>query len=236
MQNELKSTSAFDLTRLDNTVTAVQKNSGLKVVFDLLFDTWSLEVPAKYAGKTEGLCGMADGDKSNDFWVGEHPAELDDFFKYWSIDSSCDVITQSQVTSESRATCEGIFAKAAFVEMSSAVDMSEYVETCANFALPPSGAIGSDWPGCSVLAAFAESASRAGKCVEWRSEDLCAYGKCAVAGSSYSSCGPSVVQTCDNYKTYQTINVNYHTEGCFCPSGKVRLFKSRFSRSLYRKV
>jgi len=216
--------TAFDITIADNKVTVVQKSTLIKIVFDHTFDTWSIHIPSSFAGKTEGLCGMADGDSENDFWIGGHSTTLDNFFAYWLVTPGCTEINaevSAEVQIQSRQLCSDLFSKSAFADMASVVDINEYVETCAGI-VPPEGKITSDWPGCSVFAAFASAASRAGKCVDWRTDDLCSYGKCST-GASYSACGPSTPKTCDNYKTYQAISVGYGVEGCNCDAGKVLL-------------
>ena len=166
---------------------------------------------------------MADGDSENDFWIGGHSTTLDNFFAYWLVTPGCTEINaevSAEVQIQSRQLCSDLFSKSAFADMASVVDINEYVETCAGI-VPPEGKITSDWPGCSVFAAFASAASRAGKCVDWRTDDLCSYGKCST-GASYSACGPSTPKTCDNYKTYQAISVGYGVEGCNCDAGKVK--------------
>jgi len=209
--------TAFEITQADSKVTVVQKSTDVKVVFDHAFDTWSVHVPAAFAGKTEGLCGMADGDCDNDFWAGGYPCGLDEFFNHWLLTPECAQVSVS-ATAESTAYCTGLFSKGPLAEMASVVDKSEYMDTCA-LVVPPSGKMSGE--GCSVFAAFASAAARAGKCVDWRSDDFCSYGACTIAGASYSACGPSVVKTCGNYKTYATVNAGHQAEGCFCNDGDV---------------
>lgn len=75
---------------------------------------------------------------------------------------------------------------------------------------------------CDVLASLASSCRSAGHCIEWRSESLCPI-KCA-ANMVFRACGPNVVKTCSNYKSYSSLKIEYTAEGCFCPDDMVWLF------------
>merc|ERR1712096_487730 len=87
--NEFDGFSMFDIVNEDQTVNVIQKSTGVKLTFNLIVDSWIIDVPAKFAGKTEGLCGMADGEANNDFSVGGNPTDLSDFFKYWALNPLC---------------------------------------------------------------------------------------------------------------------------------------------------
>jgi len=66
---------------------------------DYVSDTWSVHVPAKFSGKTEGLCGLADGEISNDLWVGTYAVAsvsasasvsadtIGSFFNHWLVNN-----------------------------------------------------------------------------------------------------------------------------------------------------
>jgi len=224
-------------------------------VFDKVSDTWSVTVPAKFAGKTQGLCGLADGDMSNDLWVGSYAVapvsatstasgdDLASFFNHWLVDDtgaaggladsspSClsDALPDAALIAGAgsalvRSTCERYFGSK-FADLTGVVDPSEYIDTCVRTiadlpVLKPDAALSASWPGCSVFAAYVSAASRVGKCIEWRTADFCPYSGCS-ADFVYNGCGPSVMKTCDNYKTYNVIDHVFNTEGCFCVDGKV---------------
>uniref|UniRef100_F6TIX8 CTCK domain-containing protein n=1 Tax=Ciona intestinalis TaxID=7719 RepID=F6TIX8_CIOIN len=249
-----------EVTGMTQTITA--KSTGVKVVFDQASDAWSIHVPAKFSGQTEGLCGLADGEISNDLWMGSYSVasvstsgsasseDVGTFFNHW-LDkniaagsqvgangeagvSSClsDALPETGLIAGGgsalvRSYCEHVFALPTFSSLSSFVDAGEYVDTCvrATAGLPVMKigvAVSGDWPGCSVFAAYASAAARAGKCIEWRTPEFCAYSGCS-SGSEYIGCGSSVTKTCDNFKTFDGLPVTYDTEGCFCSSGKVLL-------------
>ncbi|XP_078495661.1 uncharacterized protein LOC445660 [Ciona intestinalis] len=249
-----------EVTGMTQTITA--KSTGVKVVFDQASDAWSIHVPAKFSGQTEGLCGLADGEISNDLWMGSYSVasvstsvsassqDVGTFFNHW-LDkniaggsqvgangeagvSSClsDALPETGLIAGGgsalvRSYCEHVFALPTFSSLSSFVDAGEYVDTCvrATAGLPVMKigvAVSGEWPGCSVFAAYASAAARAGKCIEWRTSDFCAYSGCS-SGSEYIGCGSSVTKTCDNFKTFDGLPVTYNTEGCFCSSGKVLL-------------
>ena len=230
------------------------------MVFDYVSDTWAVHVPAKYSGKTEGLCGLADGEISNDLWVGSYAIAsvsagasvstdiIGSFFNHWlvnnqaganglaTVDSVC--LTDASAgtgliagggSALARIFCSKLFAGDIFAELAGLLDTTEYIDTCvrATAGLPnlrAGATIASDWPGCSVFAAYAEAGARLGKCIDWRSESFCAYSGCAGNGCQYQACGPSIQKTCDNFKTYESLNVLFNTEGCFCSDGKVKTF------------
>lgn len=67
------------------------KNIGIHLLFDKNADSWEITLPAKFGAKTEGLCGMADGDATNDFWVGSYSISqaktdaVSTFFNHWLV-------------------------------------------------------------------------------------------------------------------------------------------------------
>lgn len=225
------------------------KATGVKVVYDHASDTWSVEVPAKYSGKTEGLCGLADGEISNDLWIGSYAVAsvsakasvstdvIGTFVNHWlaknSGSSEClvDAATETGLiagggSALARTFCSNLFASETFAELTSVVDPSEYIDTCvrATAGLPvlhAGASVSSNWPGCSVLSAYAEAGARLGKCISWRTDDFCPYS-CTGQGCVYEACGPSIQKTCENFKTYESLKVSFNAEGCFCSEGKVR--------------
>ena len=243
-------------------VTAVtMKSSGVKVVFDHASDTWDIHVPAKYSGKTEGLCGLADGEISNDLWIGTYAVAsvsakvavsaniIGTFFNHWLsrnhasgsglataelpeclVDAAAETgLIGGGGSALAHTFCSQLFAKDLFSEVAKVVDTKEYIDTCVRTTagspvLHIGANIPSDWPGCSVFAAFVEAGSRLGKCVSWRSDKFCAYSSCSGNGCHYQACGPSTQKTCDNFKTYHSLKVSLNTEGCFCSAGKVVFF------------
>ena len=233
------------------------KSTGVKVVFDQISDTWAVHVPAKFSGKTEGLCGLADGEISNDLWIGTYAVAsvsagasvsadvVGSFFNHWlanshglaAIDASCLTDATSGTgliagggNALARTFCSKLFTGDAFTQLAGLVDTNEYIDTCvratASLPIPHADAIvSSDWPGCSVFAAYAEAGARLGKCVDWRSSTFCAYSGC-TGNCAYQACGPSIQKTCDNFKIYDSLSVTYNSEGCFCAEGKVSSYYS----------
>ena len=233
------------------------------MVFDHASDTWAVHVPAKFSGKTEGLCGLADGNIRNDLWIGSYAvasvsaavkADADSiatFFNHWlaSESTSTDLVVGSAEEKSGlpsclkdalpetgliagdgsalvRTYCSQLFTTGKFAEVTDVVDSTEYIDTCvrATAGLPVlqvGSPVSADWPGCSVCAAYASAAARAGKCIEWRSENFCAYPGTRIPGSEYHACGVDVQKSCENFKTYAAIKVNFNTEGYFCGEEKV---------------
>ena len=237
------------------------KSTGVKVIYDHASDTWTVQVPAKYSGKTEGLCGLADGEISNDLWVGTYAVVsvsadagvsanvIGTFFNHWLVNSGSSATAECLADAAetgliagggndlARTFCSNIFASETFAKLASLVDPTEYIDTCVRATsglslLHAGGVIASDWPGCSVFSAYAEAGARLGKCISWRKESFCAYSGCSGDGCQYQACGPSIQKTCDNFKSYESLNIAFNTEGCFCSKGKVRaVFLIHFKHS-----
>jgi len=218
--NEFDGFSMFDIVNEDQTVNVIQKSTGVKLTFNLIVDSWIIDVPAKFAGKTEGLCGMADGEANNDFSVGGNPTDLSDFFKYWALNPLC-VDIHAQASAASLAKCTKYFEKMPTESSASAIDNSEFIDACSRYIWPKGNNVPLSWPGCSVFSAFANKAAKSGTCTNWRSEKFCSYTNKCRFGTTFSACGPNVPKTCENYKTYSTLNVAYDTEGCYCDAEKV---------------
>merc|ERR1719427_2263522 len=93
------------------------------------------------------------------------------------------------------------------------LDNSEFIDACSRYIWPKGNNVPLSWPGCSVFSAFANKAAKSGTCTNWRSEKFCSYTNKCRFGTTFSACGPNVPKTCENYKTYSTLNVAYDTEG-----------------------
>ena len=113
----------FDIVNDEQTVTIIQKSTRVKLTFNLIVDSWTIDVPAKFVGKTEGLCGLADGEASNDFNIGGNPTELGNFFKDWALNPVC-VDIHAQASAESRVKCTKHFEKLSSESFDSAIDNS----------------------------------------------------------------------------------------------------------------
>jgi hypothetical protein len=249
---DLSGLTSFDVTESALETTITIKSAGVKVIFDRSSDTWSVSVPSRFSGKTEGLCGLADGEVSNDLWVGSYAVttvstgvcanatDMEVFFNHYldadaSAGVSClagaDISAEVALSSDdtrviiARAFCAKLFKAKMFGELADVVDQKEYLEDCVRVSYNSpvrvySNKITSNWPGCSVFASYAKACGRAGKCISWRTEDFCPFTGCG-ADMQYEACGASVCKSCSNYKTYEGLNVDYNTEGCFCTAGKV---------------
>lgn len=86
--------NGFNIDQLSSKVIITFKKLGVVFEYDNSADAWEITVPAKFSAKTEGLCGMADTDASNDLWVGGYsvPSTKSDavetFFNHWLVNPS----------------------------------------------------------------------------------------------------------------------------------------------------
>ncbi|XP_077966609.1 von Willebrand factor-like [Styela clava] len=229
-------TDGFDVSKTVSKASITFKKLHVTFEYDLNADAWEIIVPTKFAAKTEGLCGMADGDISNDLWVGGYAIAqtkkdaIETFFNHWLIDvnadTSCfvDAIIDVDISMFSvKSFCAEIFSS---TFPNCLVDKTEYLETCTKKSAgmaTPAGIVPASWPGCSALSAYAADCARTGTCAHWRRDDLCPYSVCGAMGAQYSACGPSVVKTCTNYKFYSGLKISHNVEGCFCTGDLILL-------------
>lgn len=86
--------NGFDMDRSSSKVAITFKKLGVVFEYDNSADSWEITVPAKFSAKTEGLCGMADTDASNDLWVGGYSVPIaksdavETFFNHWLVNPS----------------------------------------------------------------------------------------------------------------------------------------------------
>uniref|UniRef100_F6W680 CTCK domain-containing protein n=1 Tax=Ciona intestinalis TaxID=7719 RepID=F6W680_CIOIN len=207
--------------------------------------SWSVRVPAEYSGSTIGLCGQCDGDKSNDCWDGVKyivkiiiTAMKQIIYIIFNTQIFCSV--QEFVTCFGASPTMPMFVpqpevciegdKCAALITSSfdtcTVTPDMYIQSCvasicnvSDHHLLIHSTIIKGGDECEALASMASACRSNGYCIEWRSDTVCPL-TCPM-DKIYKACGPTVVKTCENYKTYATLPVEYTAEGCFCPDNLV---------------
>ena len=77
------------------------KKLGVVFEYNRDSDAWEIEIPVRYSGKTEGLCGMADGEKANDLWMAGYSIPttksraVETFFNHWLVNPNAGCYTDA---------------------------------------------------------------------------------------------------------------------------------------------
>uniref|UniRef100_H2Y4W6 von Willebrand factor n=1 Tax=Ciona savignyi TaxID=51511 RepID=H2Y4W6_CIOSA len=206
--------------------------------------SWSVTMPADYRGSTVGLCGQCDGDCTNELWDGTKSTSscrvsvtlqshhtlyhnpkcalkginAKALFPVLSTAAqsvlTCTLILVSPVSA--MVSENGIFCPCGFVAYETA-EVHSCISYLLHFRLITTFLLGGNE--CDALCQMASACRANGHCIEWRTDVLCPYT--CPSNKIYKACGPNVVKTCENYKTYSTLAIEYTSEGCFCPDNLV---------------
>ncbi|XP_055987580.1 mucin-5AC-like [Sorex fumeus] len=212
-------------------VTIEQSGSFLKVLarLGLVFmwnqdDSLLLELDAKYANQTCGLCGDFNGipDLSEFFphgvWVS--PLEFGNLQKMDGPTEQCQdpVPEPPRNCSTNTSICEELLLGRLFSGCSGLVEPSGYLEACQQDVCACEH---SDITSCvcDTLAEFSRQCAHAGgRPLDWRSPDLCP-ATCFL-GMQHQECGSPCTDTCSNPESSQLCG-EHCMAGCFCPKGTV---------------
>ncbi|XP_044000067.1 intestinal mucin-like protein [Gambusia affinis] len=231
------SNSVMLLYGTDMEITAVIQDINTKIVYR--GSSFSIDLPySLFGGNTEGQCGTCDNSQANDCRSPNGQIEsCSESAGLWTVPGTSCVspslpsvtATAQPLTSSSQhpnpttqptckpAICE-LLMSSLFTPCHSFISPSPFVSSCTYEICNG----GNDT--CSSLEAYAAECSKAGVCIDWRSDTngLCEH-RCPN-NKVYMACGPLVEPTCnDRYnKMFQadvTSSANYTQEGCFCPQG-----------------
>ncbi|KAG7506609.1 hypothetical protein JOB18_010760 [Solea senegalensis] len=204
----------------------ISTNFGLNVTYDGS-STVSLSVPANYRGKTCGLCGNFNGNRTDDFRTpsGSIVNTPDEFGKAWKVagnytcsdgcGSSCPQCTDDL---SARAQCEVITATdGPFSFCHEHVDPTPYFSDCV-FDVCVSGNQGNDLL-CKAIEAYVSVCQLANiRVYPWRQNTTCILS--CPANSHYELCGTDCGHTCTSLVDTSCDHVC--SEGCFCDEDYVR--------------
>ncbi|NXM94510.1 OTOGL protein, partial [Sylvia borin] len=172
--------------------------------------------------KTEGLCGVCNGDPSDDLkmqnkTVITNMEEIEMFIKSWEIEKSLDVTTRRPVRNciEDNCTyCMELLNRSIFIPCHKKVSPQEFCEkmwvNSTNF-----------WNyECDALSAYVALCNKHNICIKWRTPDYCALS--CPEGKEYQSCvQPCEAKTCLNKWFYEDSPCSYLREDCVCKNGTI---------------
>ncbi|KAM8928861.1 mucin-5AC [Lycaon pictus] len=206
-------------------------SNSLKVVARLgLVFMWSqddsllLELDAKYANQTCGLCGDFNSEPVfNEFLshgVKLTPIQFGNLQKMDGPTEQCqDPIPVPMMDClPGSSICEEILSSRLFSGCSTLVDASSYVQACRHDLCAcehanPSSCI------CHTLAEYSRQCAHAGGLpLDWRGPDLCP--QTCPLNLQYRECGSPCADTCSNPEHSQLCE-DHCMAGCFCPEGMV---------------
>ncbi|KAM3859976.1 alpha-tectorin-like [Diretmus argenteus] len=206
--------------------TFVNADFGLSVSYDG-WSTVSVSVPSNYSGKTCGLCGNFNGNRSDEFLTpsGAMVTTPSQFGTAWKVagnytcsdgcGSSCPRCTNE---APARAQCEVIPAvEGPFSFCHREVDPAPYFRDCV-FDVCVSGNRGQDLL-CRAIQAYVSACQSANvRIYPWRQNTTCRL-ECP-ANSHYELCGTDCGHTCASSIDASCEQVC--SEGCFCDEGFLR--------------
>ncbi|XP_039218871.1 otogelin-like protein [Crotalus tigris] len=172
--------------------------------------------------KTEGLCGVCNGDPSDDLKMQNRTIitnmeEVEIFIKSWEIDKSFDVTTRRPVrncTEDNCTYCMELLQKWVFAPCHKKVSPQDFCEKMwvnntyfENYE-------------CDALSAYVALCNKHNICIKWRTPDYC-WLACPY-GKEYQPCvQPCDAKTCLNKWFYEKSSCSYLREDCVCKKGTI---------------
>ncbi|XP_041265673.1 otogelin-like protein [Onychostruthus taczanowskii] len=172
--------------------------------------------------KTEGLCGVCNGDPSDDLKMQNmtiitNMEEIEMFIKSWEIEKSLDVTTRRPVrncTENNCTYCMELLNRSIFIPCHKKVSPQEFCEkmwiNSTNF-----------WNyECDALSAYVALCNKHSICIKWRTPDYCSLS--CPEGKEYQPCvQPCEAKTCLNKWFYEDSPCSYLREDCVCKNGTI---------------
>nr|CAI9704873.1 unnamed protein product [Rangifer tarandus platyrhynchus] len=208
-----------------------QSNGNLRVVakLGLVFmwnqdDSLLLELDAKYANQTCGLCGDFNGVPVYNEFSSHHvkltPTEFGNLQKMDGPTEQCqDPVPEDAGTcSNNSGICDEMLSSEPFLGCALLVNASSYLEACRHDLCHCSQANLTSCL-CHTLAEYSRQCAHAGGLpLDWRGPQLCP--QTCPLNMRYRECGSPCVDTCSNPEHSQLCE-DHCVAGCFCPEGMV---------------
>ncbi|KAM6145505.1 otogelin-like protein [Phoenicopterus ruber ruber] len=172
--------------------------------------------------KTEGLCGVCNGDPTDDLKMQNRTIitnmeEIDVFIKSWEIEKSLDVATRRPVrncTEDNCTYCMELLNRSIFIPCHKKVSPQEFCEKMW---------INSTYfwnYECDALSAYVALCNKHNICIKWRTPDYCSLS--CPEGKEYQPCvQPCEAKTCLNKWFYEDSPCSYLREDCVCKNGTI---------------
>eukprot|EP00070_Physeter_catodon_P027686 XP_028334580.1 mucin-5AC [Physeter catodon] len=187
-------------------------------------DSLLLELDAKYANQTCGLCGDFNGvPVFNEFFVHDIKLTPTEFGNLQKMDGPTEQCQDP--APEPRANClagfgicEEILSSKLFSDCAALVDTSSYLEACRQDLCHCDQANVTSCL-CDTLAEYSRQCTHAGGLpLDWRGPQLCP--QTCPLNMQYRECGSPCTDTCSNLEHSQLCE-DHCMAGCFCPEGTV---------------
>ncbi|XP_071406186.1 otogelin-like protein [Pithys albifrons albifrons] len=172
--------------------------------------------------KTEGLCGVCNGDPSDDLKMQNktiitNMEEIEMFIKSWEIEKSLDVTTRRQVrncTEDNCTYCMELLNRSIFIPCHKKVSPQEFCEK-----MWFNGTYFWNYE-CDALSAYVALCNKHNICIKWRTADYCSLS--CPDGKEYQPCVQSCeAKTCFNKWFYEDSPCSYLREDCVCKTGTI---------------
>ncbi|XP_029858736.1 otogelin-like protein isoform X7 [Aquila chrysaetos chrysaetos] len=172
--------------------------------------------------KTEGLCGVCNGDPTDDLKMQNktiitNMEEIEVFIKSWEIEKSLDVTTRRPVrncTEDNCTYCMELLNRSIFIPCHKKVSPQEFCEKMW---------INSTYfwnYECDALSAYVALCNKHNICIKWRTPDYCSLS--CPEGKEYQPCvQPCEAKTCLNKWFYEDSPCSYLREDCVCKNGTI---------------
>ncbi|PKK21249.1 otogelin-like [Columba livia] len=172
--------------------------------------------------KTEGLCGVCNGDPTDDLKIQNRTIitsmeEIEVFIKSWEIEKSLDVTTRRPArncTEDNCTYCMELLNRSVFIPCHKKVSPQEFCEKMW---------INSTYfwnYECDALSAYVALCNKHNICIKWRTSDYCSLS--CPEGKEYQPCvQPCEAKTCLNKWFYEDSHCSYLREDCVCKNGTI---------------
>ncbi|XP_075969965.1 hemolectin isoform X2 [Anticarsia gemmatalis] len=190
----------------------------------------SIDVPAEFHGKTQGLCGTFNLNQKDDFLTPENDVEQSAlaFANKWKTREFCaDIDTKEpehpcKANMENKATAEKFCSKLksrVFEACHFDVDVEPYYEACVYDMCACAGDAGRCL--CPILGDYATACAKAGVKIQWRYNVPECEIQC-TGGQEYTVCADSCLRKCSDVALSASgLCKPSCVEGCACPNGQL---------------
>ncbi|XP_066406803.1 otogelin-like protein [Molothrus aeneus] len=172
--------------------------------------------------KTEGLCGVCNGDPSDDLKMQNmtiitNMEEIEMFIKSWEIEKSFDVTTRRPVrncTEDNCTYCMELLNRSIFIPCHKKVSPQEF---CEKMWINSTNFLNYE---CDALSAYVALCNKHNICIKWRTSNYCSLS--CPEGKEYQPCvQPCEAKTCLNKWFYEDSPCSYLREDCVCKNGTI---------------
>ncbi|KAG8439516.1 hypothetical protein GDO86_005641, partial [Hymenochirus boettgeri] len=172
--------------------------------------------------KTEGLCGICNGDPSDDLkmqnrTIVTNKEDIEAFIKSWEIEKSVDVTTRRPVrncTEDNCTYCLELLNRKVFAPCHRKVSPQDF---CEKMWINNTYFLNYE---CDALSAYVALCNKHNICIRWRTNDYCSLT--CPEGKEYQACvQPCAAKTCLNKWYYEESLCSYLREDCVCQKGTI---------------